>query len=531
MERALSAADTVAIVGAGTMGTGVAQVAATAGHKTLIYDTRPGAAKKSVEDIRAGLERRLSRGKITEQELEKLLSRLHPVELIEELCDARLVFEAIVEDLGVKQSLCKKLESVCGEDTLLTTNTSSLSITAIASALSRPANLVGMHFFNPAPVMKLVEVVSGVETSREAAEAVHETAIMWGKNPVHARSTPGFIVNRVARPFYAEALRLLEEGAADVPTLDAVMRDCGGFRMGPFELMDLIGNDVNYAVTCSVFSAFHMDPRFLPSLIQKELVDGGLLGRKTGRGFYDYSASTEKIRPSSAGPGTPPTAILAEGELGIMEALIPLWEEAGIQVTRKTGEEAAFILGDVRIALTDGRTATRRAADSGNTDTLLFDLALDYRQATRVALTPAAGASDDALQAAIGLFEAAGKEVSVIADTPGMSVMRTVCMLANEGADAVLHRVCDAAAVDIAMQQGVNYPLGPLAWADRIGPGHVLKVLENLQHAYGLDRYRPSLLLRRIVESGQSFQGIAAKEDTGRDLQLRLPRVGVGVRE
>jgi len=504
--RALTPADTVVIVGAGTMGTGVAQVAAAAGHRTLIFDTRPGAARKSIEDIRTGLERRLSRGKITENALEELLSRLQSVERIEGLGDARLVFEAIVEDLGVKQSLFKALESLCGDDTLLTTNTSSLSITAIASALSRPANLVGMHFFNPAPAMKLVEVISGVETSREAAEAVYGTALAWKKNPVHARSTPGFIVNRVARPFYAEALRLLEEGAAEAPTLDAVIRDCGGFRMGPFELMDLIGNDVNYAVTCSVFSAFHMDPRFLPSLIQKELVDGGLLGRKSGRGFYDYDPSAEKTLPSSAGPGTPPTAIRAEGGLEIAEALVPLWEAAGIQVTRAAGEEAAFILGSAKIALTDGRTATRRATDSGNPDTLLFDLALDYRQASRIALSPAVNVSDDALQAAIGLFQAAGKAVSVIADTPGMSVMRTVCMLANEGADAVLHRVCDAPAVDIAMQWGVNYPLGPLAWADRIGPERVLKVLENLQHAYGLDRYRPSLLLRRIVDSGQSFQ-------------------------
>ena len=512
MVRALSATDTVAIVGAGTMGTGVAQVAATAGHRTLIYDTRPGAAEMSVENIRAGMERRLSRGKTTEHELEKLVSRLQPVERIEALGDARLVFEAIAEDLSVKQSLFKALESLCGEDTLLTTNTSSLSITAIASALSRPANLVGMHFFNPAPVMKLVEVVSGLETARAAADAVFETAALWGKHPVNTRSTPGFIVNRVARPFYAEALRLLEEGAADISTLDAIMRDCGGFRMGPFELMDLIGNDVNYAVTCSVFSAFHMDPRFLPSLIQKELVDGGLLGRKTGRGFYDYGASAEKNQPLSAGAGDAPTAIRAEGELGITEAFVPLWEEAGIHVTRAAGEEPAFVLGDARIALTDGRTATRRATDSGNTDTLLFDLALDYRRTPRIALTPAVNASNDTLQAAIGLFKAAGKEISVIADTPGMSVMRTVCMLANEGADAVLHRVCDAAAVDIAMQGGGNYPLGPLAWADRIGPEHVLKVLENLQHAYGLDRYRPSLLLRRIVDSGQSFQGMQGKE-------------------
>ncbi|MCG8426177.1 MAG: 3-hydroxyacyl-CoA dehydrogenase NAD-binding domain-containing protein, partial [Chromatiales bacterium] len=285
---ALDKSKTVAVIGAGTMGAGVAQVAAAAGHTTLLFDTNAEAIERGIAGISKGLNRLVERGKMDEQQRDAILANLHPVTELEQLAPATLVIEAIIEDLATKQSLFRQLEDICGEETILATNTSSLSVTAIAAKLQRPGNLVGMHFFNPAPIMKLVEVVSGITTNKTVAEKVYDTSLAWGKHAVYAKSTPGFIVNRVARPFYAEGLRALEEGAADAATLDAIMRESGGFRMGPFELMDLIGHDVNYAVTCSVFDAYYNDPRFLPSLTQKELVDGGLLGRKSGRGFYNY---------------------------------------------------------------------------------------------------------------------------------------------------------------------------------------------------------------------------------------------------
>ena len=505
MTTALDKSATIAVVGAGSMGAGIAQIAATAGHTTLLFDMNPEALSRAVEGIAKGLERQLSRGKITAEAKAEILDRIRPVATLEALADARLVVEAIIEELSVKQALFAGLEKICAPDTILASNTSSLSISAIAAPLARPGNLVGMHFFNPAPVMKLVEVISGLTTDSQVAQCVFDTAAAWNKRPVHAGSTPGFIVNRVARPFYAEALRLLEEGAADSATIDALLRESGGFRMGPFELMDLIGQDVNYAVTCSVFDAFYQDKRFLPSLRQKALVDGGLLGRKSGRGFYDYGASAEKPLPRSVAQKKSPAAVRIVGSLGVAEPLVPLWQQAGIGVSRSWGEESIVRSGEAVIALSDGRSATQRSADTGEANTVLFDLAFDYAGAGRIALAAADQASAKALDDATGLFQTAGKTVSLIDDAPGLVVMRTVCMLANEGADAVLQQVCDAAAVDTAMQNGVNYPLGPLAWADRITPALVLKVLTNLQQAYGLDRYRPSQLLRRKVAAGKEF--------------------------
>lgn len=285
---ALAKSDAVAVIGAGTMGAGIAQVAAQAGHRVFLYDVAPGAAKKAIEQLSAVLAKRVAAKKLEQQTLNDIVSRLLPVDTIEDIAPATLFIEAIAEDMAVKRALFVKLEALVRPDAILATNTSTLSVTAMAVGLSRPERVVGMHFFNPATVMRLVEVIRGLATAPEVIETIDATAQAWDKVTAIARSTPGFIVNRVARPYYGEALRLAEEGVADPATLDAIMTEGGGFRMGPFALMDLIGNDINYRSTRSVFEAYGSEPRFRPSLLQQELVDAGWLGRKSGRGFYCY---------------------------------------------------------------------------------------------------------------------------------------------------------------------------------------------------------------------------------------------------
>ena len=494
----------IAVIGAGAMGAGIAQVAAQAGHSVLLLDNRPGAAAQAIEGIDRQLGKRVDNGKLAAESRSATISRLHAVESIEALADCALIIEAIVENLEVKRSLFRQLEELCDEHCILASNTSSLSITSIAAQLRHPQRLLGLHFFNPAPVMALVEIVSGLASAPALAECLYDTARAWGKKPVHTRSTPGFIVNRVARPFYAESLRLLQEGAADCATLDALMREAGGFAMGAFELTDLIGHDVNYAVTCSVFDAYYNDTRFLPSLIQKELVDAGRLGRKSGQGFYSYADGAVRPQPASIRSPQQVTTCAVEGDLGIAGGLIPRLRAQGIEVIQRDGQ-GLLRVGDAVLALSDGRMACQRSREDGLRNLILLDLAGDYAKASRLAISCAADIDPSALAQGVALLQQAGFSVSQLSDSPALAVLRTVAMLANEGADALLQGVASAADIDLAMRAGVNYPQGPLAWADSIGLAHILKVLEHLQASYGEERYRPSLLLRRRVAEGRTL--------------------------
>ena len=424
---------------------------------------------------------------------------MRPVETIEALAPAGLIIEAIVESLDVKVKVFRDVEALVAPEAILGTNTSSLSVTAIAAKLLRPGRLVGMHFFNPAPILPLVEVVSGRLTDPAVAEITHATARRWGKIPVHCASTPGFIVNRVARPFYGEALRLASEGAASPATLDAILREVGGFRMGPFALMDLIGHDVNFAVTRSVYDGLFQDPRYKPSLLQQELVFAGLLGRKSGRGFYDYAPGASAPLPDDAPQGPRPARIVIEGDLGPAERLAEAAQLAGIEVQRGEGD-GLIRLASTTMALTDGRTATERFAAGG--PAVLFDLALDYAGCKRMAIAGAEQADGAAVAEAAGLFQALGKSVSVIADVPGLAVLRTVAMLANEAVDAVNLEIATPEDVDLSMVNGVNYPLGPLAWGDTIGPARLVAAIDALARICGEDRYRVSPLLRRRAQAG-----------------------------
>lgn len=280
------------IIGSGAMGSGIAQVIASAGHTVVLFDTNGAALQKAELSLKNSFAKLAEKGKLVQEDADRFFGNISYTDTMESFADADLVIEAIVEDLGVKQQVFKNIEAVVSPACILATNTSSLSIASIASACAKPERVIGIHFFNPAPLMALVEIIPAVQTRPGLAEEVKAMVSSWKKLPVLTKDTPGFIVNRVARPFYSEAIRIYEEGVADCATIDAAMTTIGGFKMGPFTLMDFIGHDVNYRVTESVFQSFFYDPRFKPSLSQKRLFEAGYLGRKTGRGFYDYAENT-----------------------------------------------------------------------------------------------------------------------------------------------------------------------------------------------------------------------------------------------
>ena len=288
----------IGVLGAGTMGTGIAQIAATYGHQVYIYDNDEPALQNSEDKMKKIFTRLVEKKKMSNEDAEQILKRVHYSDFVGVTEDCGLIIEAIIEKLSAKQEAFRKLERTFSDETIFATNTSSLSVTAIASACEKPERVIGTHFFNPAPLLPLVEIVPGLTTSKEIIQKTKSLIDAWGKTTVIAKDTPGFIVNRVARPFYGEALRIFEEGIADIPTIDWAMKEIGGFKMGPFELMDLIGNDVNYEVTKTVFEQFYYDPRFKPSLAQKQLVDAKHFGRKSGKGFYDYSENAENPTPN-----------------------------------------------------------------------------------------------------------------------------------------------------------------------------------------------------------------------------------------
>ena len=504
MGYSLDSQTLVAVIGAGSMGAGIAQLAAQSGHAVRLHDAQGGAAASALSRIAADLDGAVKRGKLDAAERDAVLARIGVADDISALAGCGLVVEAIVERLDVKQSVLRALESALGPDAVLATNTSSISITAVAQGLHHPQRLIGWHFFNPATRMKLVEVIPGVETDPALVPAMHALSKAWGKTSVDAPNAPGFIVNRVARPYYAEGLRLLAEGLAPAPAIDRLMREAGGFALGPFELMDLIGLDVNLSVTESVFQATGFDPRYAPHLIQQELVRGGRFGRKTGRGFYAYGKDVPAPVVPNVAPGDSGGTLAAAANLGLLGPLVQRLQAAGVRVTMHDGlPDETLALGSTRIALTDGRTAAERC--KGNA-LILLDLARDFSTTTTLGAAPSRTAAAQ-LPALAALLQAARIALIRLNDVAGLALMRTVCCLANEAADVMTWTGTRAADIDTAMRLGTAYPVGPLAWADAIGPSRVAAVLANLQAHYGEVRYRRAPALSALQHDGGTFHG------------------------
>ncbi|GAF59683.1 3-hydroxyacyl-CoA dehydrogenase PaaC [Psychrobacter sp. JCM 18902] len=487
---------TIAVIGSGTMGIGIAQLAAMHGHTTYLFDVDVAKSQAALASLESQLAKRVQKGKMSQVLLDSTLEHLFIITDINEMAAVQLIVEAIVERQDIKQQLFVQLADICANDTIFASNTSSISITAIASAVPNPERVVGLHFFNPAPVMKLVEIVRGLRTATEITDGLFNLMSAWKKVPVIAKSTPGFIVNRVARPYYAEGFRALQENATTPAQLDFIMRESGRFAMGPCELTDLIGQDVNFSVTQSVYQAFFYEPRYRPSLVQKELVDAGCFGRKSGQGFYEYSqtlATPAYTLPTvEANDGELPT-IIVRGDWLYAKGLVERLQAAdSLTVTLENADQNSIEIGDVSIRLSLGESVV---IDHGDAKVMLMDWHADWSQACAVVLAASMACNDDERELVTQAFARIDVHVIWTADHPGLYVLRTIAMLINEGCEAVLHNIASEADIDAAMKYGVNYPQGPFEWAQMLGYDTVLNTLNNLQRIYGEERYRASLYL------------------------------------
>lgn len=485
----------IAVIGSGTMGIGIAQLAMLNGHQTYVYDLDAEKLHAAVAGLKLTLDKLVAKNKLTAEQVEQAFARLHVVEAVQELAVVEIVVEAIVEKQAVKQSLFKQLAEICTAETIFASNTSSISITAIAAGVPQPERVVGLHFFNPAPVMKLVEIVQGLKTPELLCQALKNLMLAWKKIPVLTQSTPGFIVNRIARPFYAEGFRALQEQATSFERLDFAIKECGGFAMGPCELTDLIGQDVNFSVTESVYHAFFAEPRYRPSLVQKELVDAGCFGRKSGQGFYDYSSAAVKFALEQTNSSQFDQQVQIFGQW----ANTPTWI-ARIQQHMSVQQQASTTdylqIGQVRVQLSQGESANLSYAPE---KVVLMDWHHDFATAKAVVLshTHHCDANDKATVEAF--FAALGLAVLWISDHPALLTLRSIALLVNEACEAALHGIASNDDIDLAMRYGVNYPQGPFQWMAQIGAEHILNCLENLYQIYGEEKYRPSLYLKQHV--------------------------------
>ncbi|MGD1056197.1 MAG: 3-hydroxyacyl-CoA dehydrogenase NAD-binding domain-containing protein [Solirubrobacteraceae bacterium] len=532
-------ASVIGVLGAGTMGNGIAQLAARSGARTLLYDPFPEALQKGVENARRGLAKEAEKGKLTDEQAKLAAESLQPVDDMAALADCELVIEAAPERLELKHEMYGKLCEIVSEQCVIATNTSSLLVTAIATGATHPERVVGMHFFNPAPLMRLLEVVAGVESSDEALAIARATGEAMGKTVIVAKDGPGFIVNRCNRPFGLEALRLLQEQIADLQTIDRICRMEGGFRMGPFELMDLVGVDTGFEISKSFYEQSFGEPRWRPSMIAARYVAAGLYGRKSGRGYYDYSQVSSAHRapdpePLQAGaPGHDGEGVVViAGESVLAEELRAAAEQAGYEVRSphapKGGVLPSLVLdceaspvnqsgsgapegqpdrrglphpqGGARVLLC--ARGSLAALDPGGS-AVGFHVVGPLERAGLVELTRSESSSPVAAGRAERFFTALGKHVVWVGDAPGLVLGRIVCQLINESAFALGEGVGDARDIDTGMVLGLSHPRGPLEWADAIGLDHVLTVLGALCDEYREERYRPAPELRRLVAAGR----------------------------
>ena len=480
----------VGVIGVGAMGQGIAQVAATGGCEVRLFDASPGAAERGRKSVADQLERLVEKGRLPAPEAAAARARLTVAASLADLAPCTVAIEAVVENLDVKREVFRQLEAVVAETAILASNTSSIRIASIAAACRHRGRIAGLHFFNPVPLMKLVEVIRAPDTEQGVIGRLVALGKVMGRVPVVAKDTPGFLVNLGGRAYTSEALRIVHEGIAQPAEVDAIMRDAGGFRMGPFELMDLTGIDVNFPVSRIIYDGYFQDRRLATVPLHQSLMESGRFGRKTKAGFYAYSEAGEKLSPSAeAQVAAKPAArlVLAEPD----EHLAELLRAGGAEVTTFDDGDSPVVAAPL------GEDCTAAAVRLG----------LDYRRlvavdlvgdiSKRLTVMTAPGADPANRDAVVARLQQAGHKVTAIKDSPGFVAQRILAMVANLGCEMAQIGIASPEDIDRAMTLGLNYPVGPLALADRLDPKSVFEILTRLQAVTGDDRYRPSPWLRR----------------------------------
>lgn len=496
------------VIGCGVMGRGIAQIAALAGTQVRLMDSRAGAAQAARHELLSTFAKLVEKGRLTQSLADAAAARLSIASDIRDLADVHIVIEAIVEDLAAKKSLFQQLESIVGPTTILATNTSSLSVTAIAAGLQVPQRVAGFHFFNPVPLMKIVEAIGGLLTDAEVVDFLIALGTHWGHATVRAKDTPGFIVNHAGRGYGTEGLRILAENTTDIAHLDHILRECAGFKLGPCELMDLTGLDVSHPVMESIYQQYYEEPRFRPQGLTRQMLTAGVLGKKTGQGFYRYDNAGKKLSQTAASPqtGVTPSAHLPRAiwvsraqsgrSEGLRELIATLASSIGVEFDQgeRPGVDSLCIVTPI------GDDATICCINEGLDPQRTLAMDVLFSLTTRRVLMTTPATSDMYRAMADSFFSADGAAVSVIRDSYGLVAQRVVAHIINIACDIAQQHIALPEDIDRAVKLGLGYPHGPLAWGDQLGAATVLQILECLLLHTGDPRYRPSPWLKRRAQ-------------------------------
>lgn len=494
----------IGIIGSGVMGTGIAQIAVQSGHTVTVYDSKEGAAESAKQRLQATFDKLVAKNKITQAAADQAIAQLKIAASIEDLKDCQLVIEAIVENLSVKQQVVQQLEAILAPDAIIASNTSSLSITAIAAESQHPERIVGYHFFNPVPLMKVVEVIPGIRTQQNIVDLLIALSYKMGHRPVVAKDTPGFIINHAGRAFGTEALKILNENVASTTDIDRILKQSLGFKMGPFELLDLTGLDVSHPVMESVYHQYYEEPRYRPNVLTKQMLIAKQLGRKTGQGFYQYeqgqmTTSTEAVRVEKFAQY--PNVWLATDFEADRQALVEYFTAQQIELDNNEQPAADSLILVATYGEDTSSAVQRLGLDATRTVAIDLIAGLNHHRT----LMPSLITKTEFTQAAHSIFNLDGGTVTVIQESIGFVAQRVIALVVNLGCDIAQQGVATVDDINAAVKLGLGYPYGPIEWGDVLGKEKILLTLERITQITADPRYRPSPWLQRRVKLNQQL--------------------------